>query len=175
MVQKIYLIPVGDVNKSYIEKLIATLQEKFGFPVEIGKGIDDIQFTYNKKRKQYHSTLILDEIRKGIPKDALKVLGIADEDLYVPSLNFVFGEADLDGSAAVISLARLKQDFYGLEPDEALFEKRTLKEAVHELGHCFGLRHCSDPRCVMHFSNSLQDTDIKSSSFCSICEKKLRK
>jgi archaemetzincin len=172
---KIYLIPVGKVQKANLEKLVAPLQEEFGYPIVIGERFKDVGYALNKNRKQYHSTPILDEIRKKRPKDALKVLGIADEDLFVPSLNFVFGEADLDGPAAVISLTRLRQDFYGLEPDESLFDDRAVKESVHELGHCFGLRHCSDPKCVMHFSNSLQDTDIKSANFCTLCENKQKK
>jgi predicted Zn-dependent protease len=66
------------------------------------------------------------------------------------------------GPNAVISIARLKG---------ALLEERTIKEAVHELGHVFLLRHCPTPECVMHFSNSLQDTDYKSKEFCPECRK----
>lgn len=172
---KIYLIPVSKVPEADLEKLTTPLQEEFGYPVVIGARIEDIGYAYDKNRSQYHSTPILDEIRKKRPEDAIKVLGIVDEDLFAPSLNFVFGEADLNGPVAIISLARLRQDFYSLKPDESLFYERTVKEAVHELGHCFGLRHCSDPKCVMHFSNSLQDTDIKSVNFCPFCEKKMKK
>lgn len=175
MERKIYLIPVGKVSRADIERLTTPLKEKFGYPVVIGERIEDIGYAYNKNRSQYHSSPILDEIRKKRPKDAMKALGIADEDLYVPSLNFVFGEANMDGPVAIISLTRLRQDFYGLKPDGSLLHERSLKEAVHELGHCFGLRHCPDPQCVMHFSNSLHDTDIKSSDFCSLCKKKLKK
>ncbi len=175
MEPKIYLIPVGQIPEPDLEKLTVSLQKEFEYPVVIGKRIEDIGYAYDRNRDQYYSTPILDEIRKKKPNDAIKVLGIADEDLFVPSLNFVFGEADLDGPVAVISLTRLRQDFYGLKSDESLFYERAVKEAVHELGHCFGLRHCSDTKCVMHFSNSLQDTDIKSANFCPLCEKKLTK
>jgi Peptidase family M54 len=69
-------------------------------------------------------------------------------------LNFVFGIAQSRGRAAVISLCRL-----GLGADPPLRRERVLKEAVHELGHTLGLNHCPDAKCVMHFSNSLADTD----------------
>lgn len=175
MVQKIYLIPIGDIDRANLEKLVTPLQKKFGYQAIIGENLGEITFAYYQKRDQFYSTPILDKIRKSIPKDAFKALGIADKDLFVPSLNFVFGEADLDGPVAVISLTRLRQEFYGLEKDDLLFEMRLLKEAIHELGHCFGLRHCSNTECVMHFSNSLQDTDIKSTDFCPSCDKKLKR
>ncbi|RMD53346.1 MAG: archemetzincin, partial [Nitrospirae bacterium] len=95
-------------------------------------------------------------------------------DLYADGLNFVFGEADILRGVAIISLTRLHQSFYGLPEDRGLFIERALKEAVHELGHLYGLRHCPDPHCVMHFSNSLLDTDKKSYKFCAICRRKLK-
>jgi archaemetzincin len=97
-----------------------------------------------------------------------RVLGVTDMDLYAGGLNFVFGMAETQGGAAVISVARLR-----LGANHARFQARTLKEAVHELGHTFGLPHCPRPQCVMHFSNSLADTDRKGADFCPECLAKL--
>ncbi|HSB34140.1 MAG TPA: hypothetical protein VLG39_06770 [Nitrospirota bacterium] len=96
-----------------------------------------------------------------------------DADLYVPGLNFVFGEADVLAWIAVIGLPRLRQEYYGLEPDRNLFLRRAAKEAIHELGHTRGLGHCSDRLCFMHFSNSLPDTDVKEPIFCAACRNRL--
>ena len=82
---------------------------------------------------------------------------------------FVFGEAYVNGRVSVIYLPRLRQEFYGLKADNFLFHQRIIKEAVYELGHAFGIRHCENKRCVMHFSNSLADTDIKAKNFCKRC------
>ena len=82
----------------------------------------------------------------------------------------MFGQAHLDGSISAIYLPRLRQEFYGLKPDNSLFYQRISKEAVHELGHSFGLGHCKNKKCVMHFSNSLSDTDIKTSNLCNVCK-----
>ena len=72
---------------------------------------------------------------------------------------------------AIIALPRLRQGLYGLPEDMALFCERVVKEAVHELGHTFGLGHCRDRRCVLAFPNALMDTDYKGPGFCTRCQK----
>ena len=106
--------------------------------------------------------------------EADKLLGVATVDLYVPSLNFVFGEAECPGEVSVISMFRLDPKFYDQRDDKLLFH-RTVKEAVHELGHTFGLIHCGHPNCVMFFSNSIYDTDLKNEGFCCRCGQMVRK
>ena len=73
----------------------------------------------------------------------------------------------------MVSLRRLRPEHYGAPPDEKRLEERALKEAIHELGHTYGLGHCQDERCVMYFSNSLGDTDRKQALFCPLCRKGL--
>ncbi len=90
-------------------------------------------------------------------------------DLYAPGLNFVFGEALVFRGPALISVYRLRPEYYGMLWDEGLFHERVLKEAVHELGHTLGLGHCKNPRCVMFFSNSILETDRKSAQLCRLC------
>ena len=100
-----------------------------------------------------------------------RVLGVTACDLYVPVLTFVFGEAQLDGNCAVVSTARLHEEFYGLPAREDLLRERLVKEAAHELGHTFGLRHCADWRCVMASSHAVERLDVKGAEFCAACRK----
>jgi archaemetzincin len=131
--------------------------------------------TFESGRQQYRSDIILSKIRRLAEKENSldHVLGILDVDIYVPDLNFVFGEAECPGKAALISLWRLRPEFYGATPDIERFVERSTKEAVHELGHTLGLKHCSNPFCVMYFSNSIFETDRKQSLFCNKCHLKV--
>ena len=131
-------------------------------------------YAYDHKRKQYLSTAILNTIlgQKEVARYE-RILGVVDHDLFVPELNFVFGQAST--KAAVISLTRLRQTFYHLPEDQTLFHQRVLTEAIHEIGHTYGLEHCRHPRCVMFFSNSLTDTDRKGLEFCRSCYSKLHR
>lgn len=171
---KIVIVVVGEVDPGIFEGLQESVGKIFGKEVWMGQPLKSPDYAYNGKRNQHFSSAILLKLRE-IERDVGdRVLGVTQHDLYVPSLNFVFGEADLESRVAIISLRRLSQEFYGLSEDMERFKGRALKEAVHELGHTYGLGHCSNPLCVMHFSNSLLDTDIKKASFCPQCERRFR-
>jgi archaemetzincin len=170
----IVLVAVGEIDSLVMDWLKNDLAKVFNKQVFIGKGMPEPDDAYHKKRNQYLSTSILNSImeqKEVTPYD--KILGIVDHDLFVPELNFVFGQAS--PKAAVISLTRLRQTFYHLPEDQNLFRQRILTEAVHELGHTFGLGHCGNPQCVMFFSNSLLDTDRKGSEFCPSCKNRLQR
>ncbi|OGN95060.1 MAG: hypothetical protein A2Z75_02735 [Chloroflexi bacterium RBG_13_50_10] len=172
---KITIKPLGDIDSNILETLKERLNETFGCPVDITPEAIGLEPAYDSKRQQYLASKLLSRLKKSIVAEDEKALGIVDVDLYAPGLNFIFGQADIAAGVALISLCRLRQEYYGLPSDEALFPDRAIKEAVHELGHTFGLGHCSNYKCVMHFSNSLADTDQKQAAFCSRCHPKLIK
>jgi archaemetzincin len=168
---KITLKPLGNIGGEVMEELKDRVGGIFHCPVEIRVGFSDLTQAYDPERKQYFSSKLLASLKKSEREE--RVVGIADVDLYVPRLNFVFGEADMVSGTAIVSLCRLRPEYYGLAPDEALFLERATKEIVHELGHTFGLGHCPNTKCVMHFSNSLADTDLKEAHFCNKCRPKI--
>ena len=165
---KICIQPVGDVD----ENVLKFLEEKLKIlgDCKILEKVEIPKESYNSLRGQYNSTTIL----RSLPKICDVVLGVTEVDLYANDLNFVFGEAELFGRRAIISLKRLRQSFYGLPDDEDLFKLRALKEAIHEIGHVLGLKHCRG-KCVMRFSNSIVEVDMKNWWFCEDCLKKLFK
>ncbi|MGA2147608.1 MAG: archaemetzincin family Zn-dependent metalloprotease [Bryobacteraceae bacterium] len=153
-----------------LEELAAALARVFRVPCRIAQAGTDVRFARDQHRGQFYSTAILDQLERTIDNGA-RVLGVGACDLYVPVLTFVFGEARLDGNCAVVSTARLAEEFYGLPARPALLRQRLLKEAVHELGHTFGLRHCPDWRCVMTSSHAVERLDVKTAEFCAKCQK----
>jgi archaemetzincin len=128
----------------------------------------EVAFARDRYRNQYYSTAILQALQPLVETGA-RLLAVTSVDLYVPVLTFVFGEAQLSGLCAVVSLHRLREEFYGLPAREDLMRARLVKEAVHELGHTFGLRHCDDWRCVMTSSHAVERLDVKSADFCVGC------
>ena len=169
----IELIPMGNIDEDILKALRQSLAEAFAQRTQIGDSIGLPDESWNQHRGQYLASLLLAKLPP-LSHSGDRVLGVVDVDIFAPGLNFVFGEADITGKRALISLKRLRQEFYGLPRDENLFRERTLKEAVHELGHTYGLGHCPEPTCVMHFSNSLRDTDFKGWNFCTNCHGEIK-
>ena len=172
----IYIHLIGDAGKAIsLREVEENVRKEFGAATKISRSRIKPQDSYDPARKQYHSTKILKEMLDHLPADASRMIGITSPDLFIPILTFVFGEAQLNGHVAIVSLARLQQEFYGLPPNQALLQRRLIKEIKHELGHTFGLVHCTLRECVMSVANAIADVDAKGFSFCEGCRELLRR
>ena len=166
---RIAILSIGSVNTEILRVIQNGLREAFPrTDCTIREGAMRVPGdAHNPMRHQYHSTRILAEMSNYTRElSADCVLGVIDVDLYVPSLNFVFGEADPRRGVAVLSVIRLRSGLHEGEDRDRVFERRAATEAIHELGHTYGLGHCRDPHCVMWFSNTLAETDRKGTAFC---------
>ncbi len=167
------LVQLGTGLDFPLDALREPISSRFqNLEVRVANPLSDPAEAYDPRRGQYHSTRILAMLEEHVRSVQFdRLLGVASFDLYVPQMNFVFGEARLPGRAGVISTHRLQPK----EPDRpGLLRDRVVKEAVHETGHMMGLKHCDKASCVMHFSNTLADTDIKKPDFCKDCELRLK-
>lgn len=167
--KKLQLLPVGNVDTRLLEWLRQALFDKFRVPAEVLSLALDPAFALHAERQQFHSSQILAAMQRHVDKNTWRLLGVAELDLYIPILTFVFGEAQMGGPSAVVSYHRLMQQFYGLPPDLDLLANRLLIESVHELGHTLQLTHCDDFRCAMAASHAVEWIDIKDSGFCEDC------
>lgn len=171
----ISLVPLGSVPIDLLPWLAERLSVVFKRPVTVDESIPLPATGYEPHRRQYRGDALLATLQAVASPTVERVLGVIDADCYAPDLNFIFGQAALDGRGAFIALPRLRPSFYGLAEDSLLFHQRVLSEAVHELGHTWGLTHCPNPNCVMHFSNTLHDTDVKDAAFCRRCQDRWQK
>jgi archaemetzincin len=143
--------------------------EWFPLPIRRLPALAVPEGAYDAKRQQYQSVEIMKLVARSAPRDASRILGVTDVDLAIPMLSFLFGQAQFDGPVAIVSLCRLHQEFYGLPAQEKLLRERTVKETLHELGHTFGLVHCSDPNCAMSLATHIELVDSKSERYCARC------
>jgi archaemetzincin len=157
-----------------LERLRGLLEARFHTSVAVSQCEFDSRPFFDAARNQYYSSAIIEELEKDLPEDGSRVLGVTGLDLFVPILTFVFGEARLNGRCAVVSTYRLNNKLYGLPEDPDLLHERLFKEAIHELGHTYGLIHCHNPDCVMKSSTYVEEIDYKSSRFCDRCEELLK-
>ena len=163
------LLPVGRIDASLLEHLRLAIPRSLAVKCEILPAPLDPTHAYHAERQQFHSSEILQRINAMVRPRHWRLLAVADVDLYIPILKYVFGEAQLAGPCAVVSACRLRQEFYGMDGDDDLLRERLLKESIHELGHTLDLRHCQDYSCAMASSHAVEWIDLRGSTFCESC------
>jgi len=145
------------------------LATEFDAPVVQWRSPDRPSDTFDARRRQHSSLGVLRWLLAMRPRHAVRVVGVTDVDLFIPVLTFVFGEAQLAGPGAIVSIARLADP-----ADPARTAERLAKECVHELGHTFGLAHCPGRTCVMQRSPNVAAVDRKSGELCPSCRQQYR-
>jgi len=161
--------PVGFAPAEVLSAMEAALDAAFALPVGRVEAIDEPAPAFSPQREQWSSTAFLEALLPRVPEAATRLLGVTERDLFVPVLSFVYGQAQLGGKVAVVSLARLRPEFHGLPGSPEVLARRAAAEAVHEVGHTFGLVHCPDRRCPMSLSIDLPDLDGKTATPCPAC------
>lgn len=170
----LHLLPVGTIDSSLLEFLRDEIPRTLQVACDILPFDLDPTPSYHLERQQFHSSEILQRMQSLVRPRDWRFLAIADVDLYIPILKYVFGEAQMGGPCAVVSTFRLRQEFYGLDRDDALLTQRLLKECVHEIGHTLDLRHCEDYQCAMASSHAVEWIDLRGSTLCDACIVKLQ-
>jgi len=168
----VHLLPVGSVDNLLLQYLKAEIPKSLRVQCELFPSGLDPTPAYHPERQQFHSSELLQRMMPLMRPGDFRLLAIAEVDLYIPILKYVFGEAQIGGPCALVSTFRLRQEFYGLDQDDGLLKERLLKESVHELGHTLGLRHCEDYQCAMASSHAVEWIDLRERSWCEACHQK---
>jgi len=155
-----------------LEKMLPIISSRFKTDAIMGTHHLDLTRFFDPGRSQYNANEVIKELIP-LAHNTDKVVGVTDLDLFIPVLRYIFGQAYLGGSAALISGHRLENSRYGMADDPKIFFDRLLKSILHELGHTFGLRHCLQPSCIMVSSTYVEEIDQKSDLFCKQCRSEL--
>jgi len=164
-VRELVVLPIQPIDRAALEQIAAALRSR-GVGVQLERPVLRPRGSYDADRRQFRAEVLLERVALSAPRP---VVGITSGDCYAGKLNFVFGIAEPGGGTAVVSLYRLHAG-----ATTTTFLARAMKEIFHELGHARGLGHCASSRCVMHFSNTLAETDAKGEQLCAACLQRLR-
>jgi archaemetzincin len=173
--QNITLISFGYFRKDILEVIAEEVKHQFLLPVIFGEGHLDLSEFYDAARRQYNGNRLLKQVDAEFASDTSKTLGLFSVDLFIPILTYIFGQAAFNGRTGIASLYRLSNERYGIEADDRLLLERFTKEVIHELGHTFGLMHCTNPSCVMRASTYVEDIDQKEQHLCLRCREELER
>lgn len=163
------LVAIGSVPAQILDWVESVIAEWCPWPIRRLPALGLPEGAFDETRGQYRSVAIMKAVARCAPSDAARIVGVTEVDLAIPALTFVFGQAQLDGLVAVVSLCRLRQEFYGLPGEEDLLHERVVKEVLHELGHTSGLTHCGEPKCAMSLATHIGLVDNKEERYCTRC------
>jgi archaemetzincin len=172
-VKTVCVIAIGSVPAQVLEWVEGVAVEWCPWPLQRLPALELPEGAFDAKRGQYQSVEMMKAVARCRPSDAARIVGVTEVDLAIPMLTFVFGQAQLDGPVAVLSLCRLRQEFYGLPGEEGLLRERVAKEVLHELGHTFGLTHCKESKCAMSLATHIGLVDNKEQRYCAQCGNQL--
>ena len=170
---KIVVVPLGDTEFFELNRLAGHLAQVFNCAVDILSGAKMPQEAYSPIRGQYFTMVLLQKLELLKSSEREKVIGLVDDDIYTSDRNWVMGASDRIAGTSVISLHRLRQEYYGYGEEDKVLYRRVCKETVHQVGHLFGMRACRNPRCAMFSSERMQDIDEKREKFCDNCLRRI--
>jgi len=164
------IVPVGDVDGRVMNEASTALGSVYDVEVTVHDAQPVPDGAFDRSRNQYRAEEFIELASRVGAGD--KNIGVTAQDLYYRRRNYVFGLAYLNGNGSVISTYRLQTSSDGgvsSKPQSAVFDDRVRKEVVHEVGHTFGLEHCDNDRCVMSFSPTVREVDVKEENLCGSC------
>ena len=169
MHERLYVVPLDEGSRKYADWLSTELCHKFTLKPQSGIVARLPDEAYNAQANQYYATSILSKLELLKGSDYEMIMAMTEEDLFIPNKNFVWGQANSTSRTAIISISRIRPEFYGLPEDEELIKSRILNIASHEIGHMLGLKNCKNPECQMNLADNISELDNRAETFCTDC------
>ena len=164
------VVPVGEVPGAVKRGASSALRSAYECDVTISDAHPLPDGAYDASRGQYRAEEFI-ELASRVGTGA-KNVAVTTKDLFYRRRNYVFGLAYLGGNGCVVSTYRLQTSSDGGASAcsaSEVFDERVRKEIVHEVGHTLGLEHCDDSACVMNFSPTVREVDVKQQTVCATC------
>ena len=165
------IVPVGDVPAPITRAASAGLRSVYDCDATLHDARALPNDAYDEGRGQYRAETFIE--LAGRVGAAEKNIALTTQDLFYRRRNYVFGLAYLSGNGSVVSTYRLQTPADGgrsERTEDDVFNERVRKEVVHEIGHTLGLEHCDDDECVMNFSPTVREVDVKRQHLCGECK-----
>ncbi len=172
---KIVVVPLGEVDFMMVNKLATNIGPVFNRSVDILKGLKVPEEAYNVIRNQHYATIILSKLERIKANHKEKILAICEEDIYLPDEAYILAHSDSVAGTAIVSLYRIRQEFYGLPEDDTKIYSRLYKQAIQQIAYLNNIAGCRNPICVHYYSTNMMDIDSKSEKLCDICKRQLVK
>lgn len=167
---EIQMVALGKLDPDLRDHLVFQVTCRWGLPCSPLIQVERPRYAHHPIRDQYNAKIIIDKLGQQISHPRSRLVALTEEDLFIPILTHIYGLSQLEGRVALVSLHRLRPDYYGLSPNPSILRCRLEKTLLHELGHLFGLTHCRNRHCVMYSSSRIEDTDRKQGEFCPACQ-----
>lgn len=170
---KIVVVPLGEVDFMLVNRLATNIGPVFNRSVDILKGMKAPEEAFNVIRNQHYASIILQKLERIKANNKEQVIAVCEEDIYLPDEAYVITHYDSVSGTAIISLNKIRQEFYGLPEDDKKIYSRLYKLAVQQMAYLNGAAGCRNPKCIHYFSMNMMDIDNRGTKLCDICRRQL--
>ena len=163
--------PLRAQSERTVDLVAEYLDAYYDSPSRVLPAIPIPAVAWDPERRQYDARKVLPALQRTLPDDALGLIAVTEVDLYIPTVNYVFGLGSFERKVAVTSLYRFGGDTRPVG-EQGTVLRRALTVSAHEFGHVLSMRHCTEYRCLMNGTNSLEDADRHPQHLCPVCARK---
>jgi archaemetzincin len=137
---------LGDVDDVYLKRVSTIVSNFYGFKTIVKDKVDISDDMYIKNTSKILNASIC---LRSLDSYNVKRIYVTNKELWATG-DFINGLSYLNGNSVIVTI--LSKNF-----------EETVK---HEVGHTFGLEHCSEKTCVMASANDQFETG----KFCNKCK-----